>query len=55
MTGKITEGVYDQLRLEWQEKTCNTKAILKELEFGAKEYLDNFEVALLLLTNFNKS
>ena len=53
MTGKINEGVYDQLRQEWQEKTLNTKAVLKEMEFDAKEYLDNLEVALLLLTNIS--
>ena len=53
MTGKINEESYDQLRQEWQEKTCHIQATVKELEFDARQYLDNLEVAIVLLTNLS--
>ena len=40
MTGKINEESYDQLRQEWQEKTCHIQATVKELEFDARQYFD---------------
>ena len=53
MSGKINEKVYDQLRDEWQEKTRQIKATLKELEFDASKYLDDLDVALLLFANIS--
>lgn len=53
MEGKISEGVYDQLRGEWQAKTRTIRATIKELEIDVRHYLDDLEVALVLLTNIS--
>jgi hypothetical protein len=51
MTDKINEHTYDQLRQEWVEKTRNIQATVKELEVDVRQYLDNLEIALVVLTN----
>lgn len=50
MVGKITEDTYDQLRAEWQEKVRHAEANLKDLEREAALYLDDLDIALLLLS-----
>jgi site-specific DNA recombinase len=50
ITGKISEEVFDQLRLEWQEKIRNAEISLIEMEREAKTYFDDLDVALTLLT-----
>lgn len=49
MAGKVNEETYDHLRQEWQEKTLNIQNFVKELEFNARQYLDNLEVGIVLL------
>jgi DNA invertase Pin-like site-specific DNA recombinase len=50
ITEKISEATYDQLRLEWQEKVVNIQLKLEELAFDASLYLDDLEIALVLLS-----
>jgi septation ring formation regulator EzrA len=51
ITGKISEEAYDKLRSEWQEKTLNLSVKIEEMEFDARKYLDDLEIALALLAN----
>jgi len=51
ISGKISEDAYDQLRLEWHEKNLNTQLKIQELKFDASRYLDDLEVALVLMAN----
>jgi hypothetical protein len=51
VSGNISEEVYIQLRQEWIEKTRNLKSMLKELEIDARRYLDDLEVALVMINN----
>jgi site-specific DNA recombinase len=53
ITGQISEDVYAQLRAEWNEKTINVQRKIDELEFDAARYLDDLEVALVLMTNIS--
>ena len=50
VTGRLTEDTYDKLRLEWQEKLRNAEINLVEMERETKTYLDDLEVALVLLS-----
>ncbi len=51
ITGKISEEAYDKLRSEWQEKTLNLSVKIEEMEFDARKYLDDLEIALALLAS----
>jgi len=51
MAEKINEETYDQLRCEWREKTQSIQSMVKELEFDARQHLDNLEVGIMLLAN----
>jgi site-specific DNA recombinase len=53
ITGKISEKAYDKLRSEWQEKTYHLRMKIEEMEFDASKYLDDLEVALVLLANIS--
>ena len=53
ITGQISEDSYSQLRLEWNEKTINVQRKIEELEFDASRYLDDLEVALVLISNID--
>ena len=53
ISGKISENAYDQLRIEWHEKNLNTQLKIQELEFDASRYLDDLEVALVLMANLS--
>jgi hypothetical protein len=53
ISGKISEQTYDQLRIEWQEKSINFQVEIKELEFHAGRFIDDLEVALVLMTNLS--
>jgi hypothetical protein len=50
VTGKLSEETFDQLRLEWQEKIRNAELSLAEMERESKIYLDELDLALILLT-----
>jgi DNA invertase Pin-like site-specific DNA recombinase len=50
VTGKISEETFDKLRLEWQEKIRNAELSLAEMERETKIYLDELELALVLLS-----
>lgn len=50
ITEKISEEAYNKLRLEWQEKVLNLQMKLEELKFDATLYLDDLELALVLLS-----
>ncbi|MGD0006447.1 MAG: recombinase family protein [Anaerolineaceae bacterium] len=49
VTGKLSEETFDQLRLEWQEKIRNAELSLAEMERESKIYLDDLDLALVLL------
>lgn len=49
ITGKITEASYEKLRNEWQEKVRHAEANLKDLERNMKRYVDDLDLALILL------
>ena len=51
ITGKISEEAYDKLRSEWQEKTLNLSVKIEEMEFDARKYLDDLEIAVALLAS----
>jgi len=51
ITGQIGEDAYARLRSEWNEKVMNVQRKIEELEFDASQYLDDLEVALVLMTN----
>jgi hypothetical protein len=48
--GKLSEEVYDQLRAEWQEKALHAENRLANLEREVGNYLDDLDMALMLLT-----
>jgi hypothetical protein len=54
VTGSISEEAYKQLRAEWQEKKVNVQCKIDDLQFDARKYLDNLEVALTLMTSMSK-
>ena len=49
ITGRMTEETYDQLRAEWLEKLHHAEANLADLERETAEYLDDLDVALVLM------
>jgi len=51
ITGKISKEAYDKLRSEWQEKTLNLGVKIEEMEFDARKYLDDLEIALAFLAS----
>jgi hypothetical protein len=51
ITGQINEDAYAQLRAEWNEKKIIVQRKIDELEFEATKYLDDLEVALVLMVN----
>ena len=53
ITGKISEQTYEQLRNEWQEKAVNVQIKLEELAFDVSLYLDDLEIALVLLSQIS--
>jgi DNA invertase Pin-like site-specific DNA recombinase len=53
ISGKISEDAYDQLRFEWNEKSLNVQSKIEELKFDASRYLDDLEMALVLLVNMS--
>lgn len=54
ITGNLTEDAYEKLRHEWQEKVVNVQCKIGELELDLSQYLDNLEVALVLMTYIGK-
>ena len=53
ITDKISEGTYEQLRKEWQEKKRNLEAKIVDLNRETTLHLDDLEIALMLLTKIN--
>jgi hypothetical protein len=53
ITGQISDDAYARLRSEWSEKVFNIQRKIEELEFDASQYLDDLEVALVLMTNIS--
>lgn len=53
ITGQISEDAYAKLRAEWSEKIFNVRRKIEELEFDASQYLDDLDVALVLMTNIS--
>jgi len=51
ITGHISQETYDRVRAEWQEKMRHAEARLANLERDASRYIDDLDVALLLLAN----
>jgi site-specific DNA recombinase len=54
ITGNLTEDAYGQLRIEWQEKVVNVQCKIDELQLDLSHYLDDLEVALVLMTHISK-
>jgi len=50
LLGQIGEETYDQLRAEWKEKVYQAEMDLKDLEQDIERFLDDLDVALLLLS-----
>jgi len=53
MAGKINDDTYDQLRSEWHEKTLSLQVKIEEIEFDATQYLDDLEIALVLMEHLS--
>ena len=53
MADKISEDVYDQLRTEWKSNVRAVQASIKELQIDVRHYLDDLEVALVLMANIS--
>jgi hypothetical protein len=54
ISGHISQETYDQVRAEWQEKLRHAEAQRANLERDASRYIDDLDVALLLLSNANR-
>jgi DNA invertase Pin-like site-specific DNA recombinase len=54
ITGKMIEETYDKLRAEWQEKILNLRMKIEQMEVDTSKYLDDLEVALVLLSSISK-
>ena len=54
MSGKISEDAYGQLHAEWQEKLRNVELSLAEMEREPKTYLNDLDIALVLLTKIGE-
>ena len=50
MTGRLSEEAYDNLRREWQTKLFQAKRDYDMFRREAQEYLDDLDVALVLLS-----
>jgi hypothetical protein len=50
MNGEISEESYSQLRKEWQEKVRQAETNLRDLGQHLTHYLNDLDIALLLLT-----
>ena len=48
-TGKITEGVWNNLWQEWQDRRTKIQTILKSLEFQHKNHISNLDAALEII------
>jgi DNA invertase Pin-like site-specific DNA recombinase len=53
MTGQISEAIYAKLRSEWYEKKIHTQLKIEELEIDLTQYLDDLEVALVLMSKIS--
>lgn len=53
ITSKISEEVYNQLRVEWQENIRNTEARLIEAERNISAVMVDLDMALVLLSKVN--
>jgi len=53
MTGQISEEIYAKLRSEWYEKKIHTQLKIEELEIDLTQYLDDLEVALVLMSKIS--
>lgn len=51
LDGKVTEDIYDQMRLEWLEKVRHAEHALSNLERDTGRYLNDLDVAVVLLAN----
>jgi DNA invertase Pin-like site-specific DNA recombinase len=49
VSGQVTEDAYAQLRMEWQDKLKNIEIQKADLERTAAHYLNDLDVALILL------
>jgi len=54
ITGNLTEEAYEQLRQEWQEKVVNMQCKIDELELDLSKYIDDLEIALVLMAKLGK-
>ena len=54
VSGKISEDAYGQLHAEWQEKLRNVELSLAEMEREPKTYLNDLDIALVLLTKISE-
>jgi hypothetical protein len=54
ISGKLSEEAYDRLRLEWREKLRHAQADLADLERDTAMYLDDLDVALVLLSGLSR-
>ena len=53
VTNKITEETYDQLHSEWKEKLKNFELSIRDLERETETYLDDLELALILMSKLS--
>ncbi len=53
ISGKMTEESYDQVRAEWLEKVRHAEIALSNLEQDTAHYLDDLDLALILLANLH--
>jgi hypothetical protein len=51
---KISEETYEQLRAEWKDKLRSSENKLANLERDISRYLDDLDMALLLMTQMSK-
>lgn len=49
ISGKISEDTYDKLWEEGNEKILSIRIKIQEMEFDARQYLDDLQVALVLM------
>lgn len=54
VSGKISETAYEQLHAEWQEKLRHVELKLAEMEREPKTYLNDLDIALVLLTRIGE-
>ena len=54
ITSKITEGAYEQLHSEWQEKLRNIELTMAEMEREPTIHINDLDLALILLTKVSE-